>query len=83
MQGVVVDRVFSNWTNVLSGIPQGSVLGPLLFIIYINDLVDSCCDDVNIYLFADDAKLYAHIKSEQDELMLQKNTDNFANWTNG
>ena len=45
---------------------------PLLFIIYINDLVDSCCEDVNIYLFADDAKLYAHITSEQDELMLQK-----------
>jgi len=67
-QSVVVDRVFSNSTYVLSGIPHGSVLGPLLFIIYINDLVDSCCDDVNIYLFADDAKLYAHIKSEQDEL---------------
>jgi len=47
-------------------------LGPQLFIIYINDLVDSCCDNVNVYLFADDAKLYAHIKSEQDELMSQK-----------
>ena len=33
-----------------------------------NDLVDSCCDNVNIYLFADDAKLYAHIKSEQNDL---------------
>jgi len=67
-----VDRPFSNWTSVLSGIPQGSVLGPLLFIIYINDLVDSCCDNVNIYLFADDAKLFTHIKSEQDQLVLQK-----------
>jgi len=67
--------------NVLSGILQGSVLGSLLFIIYINYLVDSCCDDVSIYLFADDAKLYAHIKFEQDELMLEKNTDNLAYWT--
>ena len=67
-----MDRVFSNWTSVLSGILQGSVLSPLLFTYYINDLVDSCCDNVNIYLFADDAKLCAHIKSEQDDLMLQK-----------
>ena len=58
-------------------------MGPLLFIIYINDLVDSCCEDVNIYLFADDAKFYAHIRSEQDELMLHKNTDNFVDWTEG
>jgi len=57
------------WYN---GVHEGSVLRPLLFIIYINDLVDSCCEDVNIYLFADDAKLYAHITSEQDELLLQK-----------
>jgi len=68
-----VDRVFSNWTSVVSGISQRSVLGTLLFIIiYINDLVDSLCDNVNIHLFADDAKLYAHIKYEQDELVLQK-----------
>jgi len=59
--------VFSNWRSVLSGIPQGSVLDPLLSIIYINDLVDSCCDNVNIYLFADDTKLYTRMKSEQDE----------------
>ena len=42
---VVVDRLLSNWTSVLSGILQSLVLGPLLFIIYINDLVDSCYDN--------------------------------------
>ena len=39
--------------------------------------------NVKLCLFADDAKLYAHIRSEQDELMLHKNTDNFVDWTEG
>ena len=59
----------SDWTDVTSGIPQGSVLGPILFVIFINDMpnvVKNCCE-----LFADDAKLYRPVLSEADTQSLQ------------
>ena len=58
-QRVVINGKTSDWTNVLSGIPQGSVLEPILFIIFLNDLlevVENVCK-----LFADDCKLYKNI----------------------
>ena len=60
-QRVRVEREFSSWTQVKSGIPQGSFLGPTLFVMFINDMpdaVNSMCQ-----LFADDAKIFKSVRS--------------------
>jgi hypothetical protein len=77
-QRVVMGEVVSDWKDVLSGVPQGSVLGPLLFIIFINDLPDvvkSLCK-----LFADDTKLIATISNPNDLTILQNDVDNLVEW---
>jgi hypothetical protein len=77
---VKINGVFSGWQDVLSGIPQGSILGPLLFIIYINDIVD-CCDSSKNFLYADDAKIFKHILNDSDKKNLQNDLDNVKNWS--
>ena len=64
-QRVVVDGEVSNWKSVLSGVPQGSVLGPILFLIYINDLDDSITS--NVLKFADDTKLFRKVNTDGDK----------------
>ena len=63
-QHVVVDGIRSSSANDFSGVPQGSVLGPLLFLLYINDM--SGVVRSNIRLFADDALIYNIIESDND-----------------
>ena len=66
--------------HVLSGIHQGSVLGPILFVIYINDILESTKSDG--LLFADDTKILKHIMSREDALSLQANIDELEKWSN-
>ena len=77
-QRVVLNGYKSNWVNVKSGVPQGSVLGPLLFSLYINDFGNGLSCEV--LQFADDTKLYKSINSYNDCIVLQKDIDKVINW---
>ena len=79
-QSVLVDGVMSSPAAVTSGVPQGTVLGPLLFLIYINDISDSLTPGTVIRLFADDSLLYRTIKTREDHEILQKDLDALQAW---
>ena len=68
----------SSWSIVTSGVPQGSVLGPILFLIYVNDI------DVGLFSriskFTDDTKLYRSVSSNQDVVDLQKDVNSVIKW---
>ena len=77
-QRVVVNGVKSDWAPVVSGVPQGTVLGPLLFSLYINDIPVGI--DSQIRLFADDCVCYREIRTVEDTLKLQKDIDLLGSW---
>lgn len=77
-QCVVVDGETSGWVPVKSGVPQGTVLGPLLFLLHINDLPQAVKSQVR--LFADDCLLYRTIDSRDDQATLQKDLTSLEEW---
>ena len=78
-QRVRVNGSCSDFQQVTSGIPQGSVLGPILFVIYINDLPDKLESDC--YMFADDTKIFRQIASTSDNDILQSDVKKLENWS--
>ena len=79
-QSIVVDGKQSSLIDVVSGVPQGTVLGPLLFLLHINDLPSVVSSKVR--LFADDCLIYRNIKNKEDQIALQKDLNLLENWGN-
>ena len=79
-QNVVVDGFSSKESPVLSGVPQGSVLGPVLFLIFINDIADDISSAIR--LFADDCLIYREIKNRDDQFALQRDLNKLVEWAN-
>ena len=79
-QRVSIRGSVSEWLPVESGVPQGSVLGPILFLFYINDLVDGL--ECPILLFADDAKIFKEIRSQEDVELLIQDMKKIEEWSN-
>lgn len=76
---MVLGTTVSSWKSVASGVPQGSVLGPLLFLVYVNDLLD-CVGEFG-RLFADDSKIVSIIKDMACAVRLQRGIDAISDWT--
>ena len=76
---VVVNTAKSAWSPVTSGIPQGSVLGPVLFVLFINDMPEE--NHNYIQMFAEDTKLYATISNEEDGRALQGDIKKLEVWS--
>ena len=66
--------------SVLSGVPQGSILGPLLFLLFINDITDYFSESLSVKLFADDLKIYMEINTFSDIDVFQTGIDSIADW---
>ena len=79
-QAVGVEGETSATLPVVSGVPQGSVLGPLLFLIYIDGLSRIQLSDGTLILFADDIVIYRPVRSTTDFLMMQNDTDTISAW---
>ena len=76
---VIVDGYMSQEAPVLSGVPQGTVLGPLFFLVFINNITENRSSPIR--LFADDCLIYREIRYPSDCRLLQKDLDTLVKWS--
>ena len=80
-QRAKVDSATSGWGNVTSGIPQGSVLGPILFMLYINDMLEALANNSAVAMFTDDTQLYRRTDLPNGKQDLQEDLDHIFQWS--
>lgn len=78
-QRVVIDGISSEWLSVTSRVPQGSIFGPALFVLFINDMPGVVSKSSALALFADDAKCFRAINSDMTCFALQAHLNNLGN----
>ena len=80
LQCVMIEGECSDWKPVTSGVPQGSILGPLMFLMFINDMPDVIVSST-VALFADDCKVFKVINHERDCVLLQNDLNKLYDWS--
>ena len=76
---VKINKEFTEWLNVTSGVPQGTIIGPVAFLIYINDIINNI--KCQCMLYADDCVLYSCVNNANDAEMLQHDLDRVIKWS--
>ena len=77
-QTTVVNGVHSSYVDITSGVPQGSVIEPMLFLLYINDINNAITSQIK--LFADDSVQYRNIRNQNDQVILQNDLNTMSSW---
>ena len=78
-QRVTIRGTYTNWSPVTTGVPQGTILAPPLFLLNVNDISNVVTSSIK--MFADDTKIYREINNAEDTLALQSDLDFLKNWT--
>ena len=79
-QKVVIGNKTSGQCRVTSGVPQGSILGPTLFILFLNDISSDLSPGTNIAMYADDTKIWRRVINQDDHWILQRDINSLMNW---
>src|SRR3989442_54685 len=79
-QRVVINGVSSDWKDVKSGVPPGSILGPLLFTMYIED-IDEVLKSSKLLKFADDTKVWGRVNTKEDAVLIQDDLNSLCEWS--
>ena len=80
-QRVVINGTFSNWTDVGSGVPQGSLLGPILFLLLFGNDMPNVINSATLAMFADDSECYRIINNDTDFSKLQRDLVSLTTWS--